>query len=64
MEFTEIKRFKNNDKKPYKCDICSYECLELAKLSRHKRMHAGFKPYKCPSCEYQSYDKSKVSTNL
>lgn len=54
------KRLKHDEDRLHKCDICTYECIELAKLSRHKRMHAGFRPFKCPSCVYQSYDKSKV----
>lgn len=62
-ELTRHNRYKHGGGKPHKCDRCDYECVELAKLVRHKRMHDGDKPFKCPTCVYTSYDKSKVCLN-
>ncbi|RWS04279.1 transcriptional repressor CTCFL-like protein [Dinothrombium tinctorium] len=59
-ELARHKRYKHGGGKPHKCDRCNYECVEMAKLQRHQRMHNGEKPFNCPSCDYSSYDKSKI----
>ena len=36
--------------RPYKCDICSYTCIERGHLTQHVRTHSGEKPYMCEIC--------------
>ena len=41
--------------KPFKCNICDFECAQKAGLKRHTDfVHEGIKPFKCNICDYKT----------
>ena len=40
----------NENKKRFKCDICSQELSDLSKLESHRRIHTGVKQFECEIC--------------
>ncbi|KAI1699527.1 c2H2-type zinc-finger domain-containing protein [Ditylenchus destructor] len=41
-------------KRPHKCDQCSFSSVQKRDLEAHKRTHTGETPYKCDQCSYAS----------
>lgn len=40
--------------KPYKCDKCDYQCVNMSMLKSHLKSHSPECPYRCSSCRYST----------
>jgi len=49
---------KHSGIKPYICDTCQKDFLELTSLTRHRRVHTGEKPFQCDECGREFSDCS------
>lgn len=38
--------------KPFKCEECTYECVNKSMLSSHKKSHTDLRQFSCQSCSY------------
>lgn len=38
--------------KPYKCDKCDYQCVNMSMLKSHMKSHSPDCPYRCLTCGY------------
>ena len=57
-------KFRHTMKKPFKCPQCTYSCVYITDLDRHKRTHTGEKPYKCHLCNYAGAVKSNLNAHI
>ena len=46
-----LEKSHTNGEKSYQCVQCSFACVHLSALRRHKVQHTGDKPYECDQCD-------------
>ncbi|KAL5020692.1 hypothetical protein ScPMuIL_002224, partial [Solemya velum] len=54
----------NNNRKPFKCDLCEAAFSRKSKLKVYKRVHTGEKPYKCSLCESAFSRKDTLKNHI
>ena len=52
-------------KKPFKCDICDYNCSQKSVMNRHvASVHQEKKPFKCNICDYSCFQKKDMKKHI
>ncbi|KAI1707016.1 c2H2-type zinc-finger domain-containing protein [Ditylenchus destructor] len=51
-------------KRPFKCNQCSFASVQKGDLKAHLRTHNGEKPYKCDQCSYASAQAGQLTRHM
>lgn len=57
---------QHSGERPYKCELCGWQCRDHNALRRHRTIHIDFKPFRCPHnhCKLETREASYFKRHM